>query len=27
LWFDADHRLVHVRFAADDGSTIDYALR
>ena len=26
LWY-ADGKLVHVRFAADDGSTVDYALR
>ena len=27
LWFDGDKRLVHVRFTADDGSTVDYVLR
>ncbi len=27
LWFDGNGQLVHVRFAADDGSTIDYVLR
>ena len=26
LWY-ADNKLVHVRFAAEDGSTVDYALR
>ena len=26
LWY-ADGKLVHVRFAAEDGSTVDYALR
>lgn len=27
LWFDADNRLVHVAFTAEDGSQIDYVLR
>ncbi|MEF9601447.1 DUF6134 family protein [Paracoccus lutimaris] len=27
LWFDSKGQLVHVRFAADDGSTVDYVLR
>lgn len=27
LWFDDSGQLVHVRFAAEDGSTIDYVLR
>ncbi|WP_134682374.1 DUF6134 family protein [Paracoccus ravus] len=27
LWFDGAGQLVHVRFAAEDGSTIDYVLR
>jgi Domain of unknown function (DUF6134) len=27
LWFDGQKRLVHVRFTADDGSTVDYVLR
>lgn len=27
LWFDADSRLVHVAFTAEDGSRIDYTLR
>lgn len=27
LWFDGSGRLVHVRFAAEDGSRIDYVLR
>lgn len=27
LWFDGKGQLVHVRFAADDGSTVDYVLR
>ncbi|MDS9468778.1 DUF6134 family protein [Paracoccus sp. MBLB3053] len=27
LWFDGKGQLVHVRFAAEDGSTVDYVLR